>query len=251
LCRVSLVDSGSPFLDNAAKLSTNIRFDFTSVKALHGKRITIGEFIAHQLSWNNLNLIEANLSALLGKSCLDALRTVTDRWESEVKGQARTPILADADLTFRHIAHAFELRHIVCHETATNFRISLAEIEEIYPSSIAFLSAANAVISEAINPNAPLTQAAMNVASARDMQASMNELDRVNQTLEAKLNERERAKWRAVVEAWRTYSGLAADFEASQYEGGSIRPLIFNTARKHLTDEQIAHTHRQIEQRDL
>lgn len=40
-----LVDTGEPYLSNAEKPAASIKLDFTTLRAIHGKEITVGELI--------------------------------------------------------------------------------------------------------------------------------------------------------------------------------------------------------------
>ena len=107
-----LVDSGEPFLTNAEKPTSSLKLDFSLLRAVHGKTVTVGELVAHSVQLSRLDHIESVLSSLIGKGLLDSLRIITDRWAHEVKGESASPILSEPDKVFSAVARTFELRHI-------------------------------------------------------------------------------------------------------------------------------------------
>lgn len=174
-----LVDAGEPYLTNAEKPASSLKLDLSVLRAVHGKAITVGELVAHGVQLSRLEHIEAALSSLLGKSFLQELRTTTDRWAHEVKGEPATPILAQPDVVFADVARTFELRHIICHEIASAYEIELEEVARCFESCVAFLRAADECISETIRPGAPLTQPAMNIAAGKALTEKQERLARL------------------------------------------------------------------------
>lgn len=61
-----LIDSGEPFLSNA-KNFRDIRASLDALIETRKKTLSLGEFIAEQLSHNSLGQIESNLGILLGQ----------------------------------------------------------------------------------------------------------------------------------------------------------------------------------------
>ena len=139
----------------------------------------------------------------------------------------------------------------MCHETATNFKLTLDEIEEIFPSCLDFLIATEILISTGIDPNAPLTQAAMNERSANELTAARKELDGLVRDVAKALDKADAEKWEEVNRAWETYVDLATKFEAAPNVGGSIYPLIYNTAERRYVDQRLQNVRRQLKPEEL
>lgn len=234
-----LIDSEEKYLENASSLAMNLRFDFEIVKALYGKKISIGEFIAHMISLNNLGHIERNMSQLLGIDFLNKLAIVHDRWATEIKGEPKKPIISDSSTTYRNVAKTFELRHIFCHETATKHEIEETVITDCFDSTVLFLKASDELLSETLHPNAPLTQADMNIESAKEYKKEMETLQKINAKICAKLDETRQKEFLLVHEAWERFMNLGADFEANEYKGGTIWPTIRNTSAASITSKRI------------
>lgn len=204
-----LIDSGEPFLTNAEKPSSLLKLDFSVVRAVHGKAITVGELVAHGVSLSRLEHIEGALSSLLGTGFLQALRTTADRWAHEVEGEPSTPILSKPSEVFADVARTFELRHIICHEIASAYEIESEEVARCFKSCVAFLRAADAFVSETIRPGAPLTQTDINIAAGKSLDDKRLILAEAIVKTRMRLNAAElvafdesQAKWQVYCDAW-------------------------------------------------
>lgn len=221
------IDEGQPFLNNASELISNIKFDFDVVKALNEKQITVGEFISHHISLNNLAQIQSNISKIIKREFLTELRNICSRWEYEVLGKEKVLILQDPDQVYKSVSRTFELRHIICHELASGFTFDFAEIEECFLGTVLFLKATDELFNEILHPDSPLTQSAMNMKAGETLRDASSELESLNQGVCGRLEEQRVIEFMEVDSAWRTYMKLHADFEADVYRGGSIRPTIY------------------------
>ena len=72
-----IVDFGKPYSDNVAKFnqSKNVKLDFEVVSAIQTKTFTVGEFVAHIISFNNFEDINSNLTTLFGEDFLKELKS--------------------------------------------------------------------------------------------------------------------------------------------------------------------------------
>ena len=235
-----LIDAGEPFLTNAEKPASSLKLDFSILRAVHGKAITVGELVAHGVSLSRLEHIEGALSSLLGVGFLQALRTTTDRRAHEIGGEPATPILSKPDEVFANVARTFELRHIICHEIASSYEIEAEEVARCFESCVAFLRAADEFISETIHPDAPLTQTDMNIAAGKSLaegQRSLAEaITKIRSHLDtAELNafDESQVKWQLYCDAW-------ADFVAGERaNSGTIWPLINASAAEDLVARRL------------
>ncbi len=235
-----LVDAGEPYLTNAEKPASSLKLDFSLLRAVHGKAITVGELVAHGVQLSRLEHIEAALSSLLGKSFLQELRTTTDRWAHEVKGEPATPILAEPDVVFVDVARTFELRHIICHEIASAYEIESEKVGRCFESCVSFLRAADECISETIRPGAPLTQTAMNIAAGKALTEKQERLAEVVTELKSRLDADELVAFDESQAKWQLYCDAWANFVAGERAGGgTIWPLIFAGAAEATVDRRI------------
>jgi hypothetical protein len=222
-----LINTKEAYLDSATKLLSNIKFDFNSVKALHGKKITIGDFISHQVSINSLESIDSHLSTLLGKDFLKELPKATDRWARRFEEQS-SPILKEPDKIYADVARTFELRHIICHELATKFEFSIQEIERCFLSTVLFLKASEEFLSETLYPNAPLTQLEMNETAAQELNHLLKDIELLNQQIKSAIEQDRVSDFSKATIAWQSYMEQWAEFIANYVAaGGSAWPTIY------------------------
>ncbi|WP_447918755.1 lysozyme inhibitor LprI family protein [Achromobacter aegrifaciens] len=237
-----LIDAGDPYLSNAEKPAASIKLDFSILRAVHGKSITVGELVAHGVSLSRLDHIDSVMSNLLGTGLLRELRRTTDRWAHEVMGEPAVPILANPDQAYLDVARTFELRHIICHELASAYEIDLEEVGRCFESCVSFLKAADEFISETLHPGAPLTQTAMNIAAGQSFAQAESLLNEVVDGIKQRLSLAElttfndsQAKWQAYADAWIAFA------IGEQADGGTIWPLLAaataETMVKHRLDE--------------
>lgn len=249
-----IVDRGGVYLDNAEKLFATVKPDFNALKALHGQKITIGELAAHQVPLNRLENIQSHLSTLLGKDFLKELRSVTEpQWLMEE--EAPQPILPEPDTTFASVTRTFELRHIICHELATKFDVSLAELERCVFGTVLFLKAAQAYLEEVLNPGVRgMSLVEMKNVAREKLDSQLQEIDRLNQRLEAlfQIQDKENADMEYSVrmnlaedfvksaEAWRHYMETWANIEAeSTFGGGTGFGLAYSESASKLAHARI------------
>lgn len=226
-----LVDAGEPYLSNAEKPASSIKLDFSMLRSVHGKTVTVGEIVSHGVKISRLEHIESVFSSLLGSSFLNELRVVSDRWVHEVKGQPAEPILKDPDQIFGYVARTFELRHIICHEIASGYELNLAEIESCFESCVVFLRATDELVSERLHPNAPLTQVDMNISAGDSLNKKHSEVEGALDELRKNLDEKEIKSLNKSQQLWEKYCDAWAYFVAGEREsGGTIWPLIYARA---------------------
>lgn len=235
-----LIDAGEPYLTNAEKPASSLKLDFSVLRAVHGKSITVGELVAHGVQLSRLEHIETALSGLLGKGFLDSLRTTTDRWAHGVMDKPAVPILSEPDEVFADVARTFELRHIICHEIASAYEIKSDEVGRCFESCVTFLRAADEFISETIHPGAPLTQTDMNIAAGKSLSEKREQLAIAVEALRSRLDEIELAAFDESQAKWQLYCDAWADFVAGERaSGGTIWPVIYASAAEAVVDRRI------------
>lgn len=221
-----LIDAGEPYITNAERPASSIKLDFTVVRAIHGKAVTVGELVGHSVPLSRLDHIESSMSSLLGVSFLDRMRTITDRWEHEVRGAPEKPILTDPDKVFAGVAKAFELRHIICHEIASAHQILYPEVSRCFECCVAFLRAADELVSETLHPGAPLTQSDMNVASGKSLADARESMAQAVSELRARLSGNDLAAFDDAQGSWERACIAWAEFDAMEVKGGTMWPTV-------------------------
>ena len=235
-----LIDAGEPYLTNAEKPASSIKLDFSVLRAVHGKAITVGELVAHSVQLSRLDHIETALSNLLDTGFLEALRVTTDRWAHEVRGEPATPILTKPDEVFADVARTFELRHIICHEIASAYQIESDEVARCFESCVAFLRAADEFISESIHPGAPLTQTEMNIAAGKSLSERQEQLANALSALRLRLETAELTAFDESQAKWQLYCDAWANFVAGERAtGGTIWPVIYSGAAESTVERRL------------
>ncbi|HVA54596.1 MAG TPA: lysozyme inhibitor LprI family protein [Gammaproteobacteria bacterium] len=247
LAIANLIDSGSPWLENSAEIMARTKIEFDVVRAFHGKLITIGEYVGATVSITNIAGLNATMSALLATDYLTALSTTIDRWAAQGAKDKVAPIITDPDATYRNVEKTFELRHIFCHEAATGQKVTTDEIAACIEHTALFLKASEELISDTIHPNAPLTQADMNIYSYKQAMERRAELDLAEKELIQSLNDEQRGEYAQIQQLWEQLRNASVGFEGAQYKGGSIQPLIHNLASKRMTEDRIEQVRRLVE----
>lgn len=248
-CRLAiknLVDAGEPYLTNAEKLIGQTKLDFSVLRAVHGRSVSVGEIISHVVPLSRLEHIDSAFSSLLGRNFLDDLRITYNRWAHEVNGQPKEPILKDPDAVFSDVQRTFELRHIICHELATAYEINGDEIARCFENCLLFVRATDELVSNTLHPGAPLTQTEMNIAAAQSLRDAKNKMDMAEADLKGRLSPVDLAAFEKSQKMWVEYCEAWAEFHAGPIEGsGTIRPLLYartaEAATERRTEELLAY----------
>jgi len=90
-----------------------------------------------------------------------------------------------------------------------------------------------------IEVNTAMTQAEMNIVARDAYRSAERKLDAILEQIKEFLSPEECALLEKANQAWRTYQKSHADFSASQYEGGSIQPLIYASTMEAVTVARI------------
>ena len=244
LAIMELIDSGEPYLCNSNELLKKEKFDFDILKALHGQTVSIGEVISHQLSINSLSQVIYVMNSIMACEFPSKVGEVYDRYKVEVQKKSPQPLIRNKDETFRYVERTFQLRHIFCHELATEIKLEEEEIGKCVDHTIIFLEATDELISQALFPDAPLTQTGMNLASYDDAQREKESLDDLLNQVISLLSRKQEEKFREANEAWNKFVQSSIEIEGLEYEGGSMRPTIVNLATARFVRER----KRQIEE---
>jgi Protein of unknown function (DUF1311). len=234
-----LIDSGEPFLSNAENLRDTVKFDFTVLRAIHGKSVTVGDFVSHCVALSSLEHINTTLSIILGVDFLDSVKDVADRWVYEVLKKPKVPIIEEPNKVFAGVKRTFEMRHIICHEFASNVVISKEDVSDSFKHTATFLRASAEFIQEIRYPGAPLTQYAMNINSAKLLDERREILNVCCAEVKARLNPGRILEFDAAQQKWADYCDAWARFEADVEAGGTIRPLLYGNVARKMTEQRI------------
>lgn len=235
-----LIDAGDPYLSNAERPASSLKLDFSILRAVHGKAITVGELVAHGIPLSRLDHVEKAITCLIGTGFLQALRTTTDRWAHEVKGEPADPILADPDQVFADVARTFELRHIICHEIASAYEIETDEVERCFQSCVVFLRASDEFLAETLHPGAPLTQTDMNISAGQSLFEARARLAEAVERIKQRLDAAELVVFNESQKKWQEYSDAWVAFAVGERSNsGTIWPLVAAGAAEATVNQRI------------
>ena len=241
-----IVDFGKPYSDNVADFnqSKNVKLDFEVVSAIQTKILTVGEFVAHIIPFNNFDDINSNLKILLGKDFLNELKSYKKKVSFENKDYSDQEFKEKINEIIASVIRTYELRHIFCHEFATNIKIDKDEILRNFKNCKFFLIHANNVIWDLLYPNAPMTQSEMNIEAQSRLEQKEKELDTLVQFIR-NINKEEDFRYfddelfLVSYEQWKQYRKSVAEYKSSFSGGGTIHPLLYSSASTIVTVEKI------------
>ena len=200
----ALIDSGDQ------KYVNNLRLDDLSIKvshdlavALYGKRVTVGELVAHSVGLSSIKSIDKIMSQLLQTNFISLVETARDPQLRYEQGNDAPTIICDADDTIAHVKRTFELRHIICHEAHLNAPVKLVEIKTLCSSCYKFVLASYYGIAYHRSPSAPLNLKAASISANEKVLSLKSEIKTVEDQFAKGLTHRERETFNAMQRTWR------------------------------------------------
>jgi uncharacterized protein YecT (DUF1311 family) len=251
-----LIDHNRQFTDRAIELSKHVKIDFALVRDIQGRTITLGDILAHSVPVNSMGQILGCFETVLGKSLRPLLETIVDRWDVEIMKKPSAPIVDDYDEMARCLARLFEVRHILCHEAPRKAVYEIKEIDEFLQRAIRFTKALHEALTFERFGRVPLSQADMNIAAGRDLEAAEERMNHLLSEVETRVRDTDRrlsevnlpkqdgSTWLGrlieVRDKWVAYRNAQCEFHTYLNRGGTIRPLVWATEANRLTQLRIA-----------
>jgi uncharacterized protein YecT (DUF1311 family) len=236
-----LVDFGPPYSDRADAVIHDAKVDLTVLRATHGRKISVGDFVAHLVPFKSLDDINKALTTLFGGASLfDAVKIVDDPWAERPRGTSK--VLPSHGPVFEDVKALIAARHQLAHEVLETSPVSdLIVLQRQLLHLERFAHAITEVVSQALYPNAPLTQADMNVAASRDAAKADEVMNRAYNASLAEVTGDEREALEASQQAFIGYRQRAVDHAGARVSGGSIRPTVesleFERLTRHRTED--------------
>jgi hypothetical protein len=246
-----LVDSGKPFSDNVINFNQakNVKFDFEIVNAIQNKTVTVGEFISHILPCNNFDDINSNLSILAGNDFLEQIKKFE---KQSVSNNDTIEFIANLDQIILDIKRTFQLRHIFCHEFATNLKTDKEEVLKCFKSAKLFLNQTNDFIWDLLYPNSPTNQTEINIQATESFKKLELELSELVVTIKDASKdylylEMDSSAFDKTIVEWKKYREVKAHFDSSCVEGGTMYSLFYANSLSTTTEEKINSLKREFE----
>jgi uncharacterized protein YecT (DUF1311 family) len=237
-----LVNHGTEYVARAATLVRDLKIDFDLANSIHGRAITLGDIVGHGVPVNAFGQIIEHFKTLLDLDLGDRLAKAVDRWQVEVEGKPSNPIISDYDDMAAHVKRLFEIRHVLCHELPKKPVYEKEEVSDLLLHATAFAKALENVLHFQMYGLTPLTQSEMNIDAANRLHAREQELESLVQSIQAEMSlmDGEFEALQAAQEKWLAYRNAHCDFETLRHEGGTIRPLLWGSEARELTEERLS-----------
>jgi hypothetical protein len=218
----SLLDSGDLRYINNLKLDDlPLKLSHDVLLAVHGKRVTIGELVAHSVRLSNLEAISKTMGELLGTDFLVLAKSARDPELRRSQGENAPTILLSPGSTFGQVQRTFDLRHIICHEAHLRSPVQLGEIKDLCSSCYEFARASRYGIAFHIDPGAPLTLNEAYEAARSRVRVLEGEIQAVEKDISSRLVPPMQDAFAAMQNAWRLYVAREGDFDASHHMNGN------------------------------
>lgn len=243
-----IIDFGKPYSDNVAIFNNakNIRLDFETVAAIQSKSLTIGELVAHTLPYNNYEDISFNLKTLLGKDFTSELKLYKSKSIFTLQDDLTIDFKKKSAEIFKSVKRTYELRHIFCHEFATNLVIDKDEILINFQNCKIFLEHVNNFIWHELYPNAPETQFEMTAQVQSDLELKENKLSQLIKLIKASvknddfyMHQFNEKLFDKCIKSWEVYKKLHAEYSADYVKGGSMYQHLYASDMINITEEKI------------
>lgn len=228
-----LVDYDQIYLERAETLSKGAKIDFTILLGLQGRKVSIGDLVAHTVSVNEPSRVIAYMCALI-PDFVEKIRISHERWIEEEAEWPLLPIIENYDLMMAQLTRLFAVRHIVTHEMPEHPAFQTDEIELFFKAASQFLTATEWVVIEIQSNAIPRSQAAMNFKAGEDMRAAEEKMAELVKIIEARVDV-DSDLFRESQNAWVAYAKKEADLRASAVTGGSMYPMIWAGAMREET----------------
>ena len=233
-----LIDTGSPYVERAQGLigSAGLKIDYPLAAAISGKKISLGQLVAHTIPCNTFGDFVNCFSKLFDFDLFGRIRDIHDRVAVELGGEPKTSIIEDVDALRSVLARLFECRHIMVHELPDQAPCSEADLDQYIDMTHQLLRATDGYVDWLLHGDYPLTQGDMNAKAAESAAEANEQLTILVQRIQrdAKREDFERSQ-----SAWEAYREAEADFRTDWEAGGTIRPLLHASALEALTRERI------------
>jgi len=228
-----LVDWGEPFSDRIDKFE-NVRLEMATMKAIHGRRITLGELIAHLLPVSNLDDVKRALGILLDSDVIELVKESLAKSPADCEHRS----IGIGEL-IQGVEWSFRLRHMYAHEFPAASSINRELIDESVRFAALFLRRMDEAIRAQRFPDRGSTPDELERYSAEELKARTDDLDEWVATINANLDDEDAGRLNVAQSAWRVVrdntAQLMADFEA---RGLPNWRTVYNLAAIELTEHR-------------
>ena len=237
----SIVNFNPMYLERGLILSSDaLKSSVELLSILHRKTITIGELIAYSMPFNSVASLEKVFDTLFNDDFKKLMSSALDPYFVRNKVGNGSPVIDDIKSLWRDLSVAFEQRHILAHEAASNFIVSYKDAKSALDSIVAFTNAFDAVKWATVWKDLPLTQYEMNNHAWDNYKKSRIKFSKeLKRCLNLATKNGMRQRFRKQHAEWKIYSNNLIAWECENFTMGSIGPLIEAMARMRAIDSQL------------
>ncbi|MEK7725317.1 MAG: lysozyme inhibitor LprI family protein [Acidobacteriota bacterium] len=245
-----LIDIGSPFSDKASNLR-EIKFDFTVVQAIEGRKVSVGDFLSHLIPMKSFDDISSTLGVLTGKDFLNELKPYFfEKSDEEKRFPSLDELSKDMHTTvgkiYGGVKEAFRLRNIFCHEASEPDIINVSEIYHSYLCTKKFLEAANEFLWDLIDPTRPQSNYEWSLRLSAKFEVLNSELEYLVNKISSPQN-RLNQEFLEVQKAWESYKEKRIELVVKEWDGGSGTGLAMLGEEIYLTEQRINELKKELE----
>lgn len=239
-----IVDKGEDYFTRGVALVGDKLKASEIIPMIHKSSVSIGEIVAYSLPFSSLAHLEDALDALLGQKFKQLAKHAEDPYLSRNNVAERKLLIHDIAGLWESLHNTFQDRHILAHESATQFFIDYEKAATTVQSVKTLIEAIDAVLWSTVWKDEPLTQYEMNVAAWKNYKQTRLNLAAA---IRAKRKDHDTplaaSQFRALHLKWKDWVSEWCSFSADRFVGGSIRPLIHASELSKAYEDRI----RQIE----
>ncbi len=233
-----LIDSGSPYLENAAKLADKIKLDHLIASSLQKRTVTVGDLIAYEVPiGSNWDLIR-HFDTVFGGGFKRALIEAKSPIIGEHLREEQAPIINDFEGLFASLGRLFEIRHKLAHEAGREQVYAQDELPELLNAAAVYVAACDEVIVFHLYGPQPQTQLGLNARSAELLAEAQQQLAAEIHKAKGSGNVNPDAFDEAQA-AWKDFAIKDASLHAALVSGGSMEPMVYADALADLTKSRL------------
>lgn len=232
-----LVNGGQQYFERGVRLAKNAKIDLAFAAHVDRRELTVGDFIAHAVSINNIEAVFSNFDTLFGEFGTK-IKTIHSRWSEERDEWPLPPIINDYDSMLASLSGLFDVRHVLTHELPSSRVFDPAEASRLTVAVRTFIEATDWLVVEALHGSVARTQAGMTTSADDSLHAEEVRMTAVLEEVVA-LNGMNRDAFHALQSAWARWADEQASFVAAQFEGGPMQPMVWASEKAALTRERI------------
>lgn len=199
-----LVDAGAPFVDRTDGLDLRVRPGLEAMKALHGQKISLGEWVSHLVRISSVEHVQAHLTTLFAAKSLTALLSAVRYFEGptpadfgvdhsgepveesvadETDEAEDTPLIIDDPArVMASLGRLFAARHRAAHEGQPP-DVTPETIAEWVDDASLFCDAVEHLLEATLRPLEPSSTYMMNLKASVDLDRAEAELGATMDTL--------------------------------------------------------------------